>query len=127
MGRNKLSVFVYILIGLAVIGIASQLITNTAGFLSSLFYMILFGAAIFAAVYFIFLRKRKPSNDMKKYKQAVKQSKAKYKQQSHSGNTHGKPAAKKHIQPLKKKPARRATHLRVIEGNKSKRKKRASN
>lgn len=124
MGRNKFSVLVYILIGLAVIGVISQLLTNTADFLSSLFLMVAIGAAIFAAIYFIFLRKKAPSNDMKKYKQAVKQSKAKYQQQSH---TSIKSSTKKDAQLPKKKSSRRAGHLRVIEGSKSKRKNRASN
>ena len=125
MVRNKLAVLVYIIIGLAVVGIVTQLFTNTASFITNLFLMIGIGAAIFAAIYFIFLKNRASSNEMKKYKQAVKQSKAKYKQQS---NPNVKPSVKKQVQPLKnKKSAKRATHLRVIEGNKSKSKKRASN
>lgn len=121
MVRSKFSVLAYILIGLAVIGVISQLLTNTINFLTNLFFMVGIGLAIFAAVYFIFLKKQAPSNDMKKYKQAVKQSKAKYQHQ----HTNTKPSIKRH--PLKKKSIQRATHLRVIEGNKSKRKKRASN
>lgn len=126
MARNKLSILVYIIMGLAVIGIISQLFTNTSSFIANLFFMIGIGVAISAAIYFIFLRKRTPSNDMKKYKQAVKQSKSKYKQQA---NPNIKSPTKKHVQPLqmKKKSTKRASHLRVIEGNKSKRKKRASN
>lgn len=124
MVRNKLAVLVYIIIGLAGIGIVSQLFTNTASFITNVFLMIGISAAIFAAIYFFFFRNRSSSNEMKKYKQAVKQSKAKYKQQSNPL----KPSVKKQVQPLKsKKSAKRATHLRVIEGNKSKGKKRASN
>lgn len=126
MVRNKLSILVYVIIGLAVIGIFSQLLTNTSSFITNLFFMVGIGVAISAAIYFIFLRKKAPSDDMKKYKQAVKQSKTKYKQQT-SPNL--KSSTKKHVQPLqmKKKTTKRAGHLRVIEGNKSKRKKRASN
>lgn len=53
---------------------------------------------------------------MKKYKQAVKQSKAKYGKANYK--THpSKPA-------MKKKRSRRVAHLRVIDGNKDKKKDR---
>ncbi|MEN1970562.1 SA1362 family protein [Lentibacillus sp. N15] len=120
MIRNKFSVFVYVIIGLAAIGLFSQLFTNTAHFFSRIFTMLGFGIAVFAVIYFVFLRKRAPSNDMKKYKQAVKQSKAKYK-----SNTKPQQKASQPVH-MKKKAAKRASHLRVIDGNKQKRKNRAS-
>ncbi|MBT2214430.1 hypothetical protein KK120_01120 [Virgibacillus dakarensis] len=121
MNRNIVSVFIYLIIGLAAIGLVSQLFTNTASFFTSIFTMLGVGIAVFAVIYFVFLRKRTPSNDMKKYKQAVKQSKAKYK-------TKAKSTKQVHSQPLptKKKATKRASHLRVIDGNKHKRKNRAS-
>ncbi|HLR66432.1 SA1362 family protein [Virgibacillus alimentarius] len=126
MARNKLTFLVYIIIGLALIGVVTQLYSNATSFLANLFLMIGIGVAVFAAIYFLFLRNRAPSNDMKKYKKAVKQSKAKYKQRR---NPNIKTSTRKNLQSLqvKKKPSRRASHLRVIEGNKSKKKKRASN
>lgn len=124
MLRNKFSVVVYTIIGLAAIGIIAQLFTNTASFIGNIMMMLGFGAAVFAVIYFVFLRKRTQTNDSKKYKQAVKQSKTKYK------NDNGKPSnnSTKHTQSLqmKKKLNKRASHLRVIDGSKSKRKNRAS-
>lgn len=74
------------------------------------------GVAIFA-VFFLFLSKGRDNDDeMKKYKQAVKQSKIKY------NRTSNKP---RQTRPVKIKN-KRASHLRVIEGNKSKRKNRAT-
>ncbi|MGY0693017.1 SA1362 family protein [Virgibacillus sp. FSP13] len=121
MNRNKFSILIYIIIGLAVIGLVSQLFTNTTSFITSIFTMIGFGLAVFAVIYFVFLRNRAPSSDMKKYKQAVKQSKSKYKDTKKQPQT-------KHTQPLqmKKKTHKRASHLRVIDGNKHKRKNRAT-
>lgn len=116
--------FVYVIIGLAVIGLFSQLFNNTAHFFGRIFTMLGVSIAIFAVIYFVFLKKRAPSSDMKKYKQAVKQSKAKYK------TNNKKSVRQKSPQPLnmKKKATKRATHLRVIDGNgnKQKRKNRAS-
>ncbi|MGP4107296.1 SA1362 family protein [Virgibacillus sp. L01] len=123
MVRKKFSVFVYIIIGLAVVGVIAQLFTNTASFLTNLLMMLGFGVAVFAVIYFVFLKKRSPSHDNKKYKQAVKQSKSKYSSQ----NEKPRPTSKR-PQPIqmKKKLNKRASHLRVIDGNKSKRKNRAT-
>lgn len=121
--RNKLSVGVYIIIGLAVIGLISQLFTNTANFLTQIFIMIGVGVAIFAAIYFLFLRNSNSNNadDMKKYRQAVKQSKRKYTKKNAPTVNKGQ-----HSRPGAKKVHRQVSHLRVIEGNKSKRKNRAN-
>jgi Tfp pilus assembly protein PilO len=118
MSGNKIATLVYIIIGLAVIGLISQLFTNTIGFLTNIFVMLAVGLAIFGVIYFVFLRKKSPSTDAKKYKQAVKQSKAKYKSQ----NTNRPATVKnKKTQPVqsRKKLHKRASHLRVIDGNKS--------
>lgn len=120
MGRSKMAMFVYIVAGLAMIGIVSQLFTAPVSFLTNIFVMIGIGLAIFALFYFAFLRKKTASNDMRKYKKAVRQSKAKY-NDSRSAKTGTKNANKqKSPQPVKKKTTKRAAHLRVIDGNKSK-------
>lgn len=123
MDRKKFSFFVYVIIGLALVGLISQLFTNTANFLTNILIMLGVAAAIFAVIYFVFLRKPTASNDMNKYKKAVKQSKAKYKKQ-----TPGKQESysKKQKPSLPKKRSKRASHLRVIDGNKNKSKDRAS-
>jgi len=124
MARNKFSTFVYILIGFAIIGLITQLTGNTIGFLTNIIIMAVITAAIFGIIYLVFMKKgNSSSNDeMKKYKKAVKQSKAKYNQtQGYTVMNH------KQGSPQKKKRNRRASHLRVIEGNKEKRKDRATN
>src|SRR5699024_320871 len=123
MGNHKSALLVYVIIGLAVIGVVTQLFTNTASFLTSIFTMLGFGIAIFAVMYFVFFKKRTPSNETKKYKQAVKQSKVKYSSQQ---NKPKYPSKRSQPFSLKKKSNKRPSHLRVIDGNKSKRKNRAS-
>ncbi|TFJ93696.1 SA1362 family protein [Lentibacillus salicampi] len=123
MSQNKGALLVYAVIGLAIIGVVAQLFTNTASFLTSIFTMVGFGIAVFALIYFLFFRKRTPGNDSKKYKKAVKQSKAKYSRQQNKPTT---PSKRPQSFSLKKKSHKRPSHLRVIDGNKSKRKNRAS-
>ncbi|MBD1222729.1 SA1362 family protein [Virgibacillus halodenitrificans] len=123
MARNKISIIMYLIISLAAVGLVSQIFTNTKGFLTNILVMLGFGIAMFAVIYFIFLKKKAPSNDMKKYKKAVKQSKAKYKHNTPVKSTHTK---KQVLNPSKRKPNKRASHLKVIDGNKSKEKDRAS-
>lgn len=113
----------YLIISLAAVGLVSQIFTNTKSFLTNILVMLGFGIAMFAVIYFIFLKKKAPSNDMKKYKKAVKQSKAKYKHNTPVKSTHTK---KQVLNPSKRKPNKRASHLKVIDGNKSKEKDRAS-
>lgn len=123
MGRSKFSWIVYGIISLALIGIVYQLLTNTVGLFKSLFIMIAVGSIIFTAIYFIFLKKRAPSNDMKKYKQAVKQSKLKYKQNNEASSFKNR----NRQTTLKRRLARRrAPHLRVIQGSKPKQKDRTT-
>lgn len=121
MRRNKVSIVVYVIIALAVIGFFSKLFTSPATFITNIFIMLGVSLLIMSAFYFIFLKKRSDSNEMKKYKRAVKQSQLKYKQnnQHNKGNSHQSIKAKK-------KSAKRAHHLRVIDGNKTKRRDRAT-
>ncbi|MFZ3577899.1 SA1362 family protein [Virgibacillus sp. DJP39] len=122
MLRNKFSVFIYAVLGLATIGLLTQLFTNTVNFLTSIMIMLGIGLAIFALVYVFFFKRRSTSNDMKKYKNAVRQSKSKYT----PNNTVSDSATKKQSLLIKRKPSKRASHLRVIDGNKHKRKNRAT-
>ncbi|SHN12247.1 SA1362 family protein [Gracilibacillus kekensis] len=128
MKQNIMSLLVYLLIGLAVIGVITALFTNTISFITSLLISVLIGAAIFGLIYFFVIRKRTP-NDIRKYRKAVKQSKQKYKYNKlkkeqprpiKQNITH-----KKIIRPLKNS-RKDAPQLRVIEGNKQKKKNRAS-
>lgn len=124
MTRRWFTWIIYIFIGFAAFYIVSQLLTNTTGFLSSIIVMIGVAAVIYGLIYFVFIRKRVGSgpgggntDEMKKYKQAVKQSKQKY----------GKPAgeAPKTTKSPKKQTKKRKSapsHLRVIDGTKGKNK-----
>ncbi|QGH34906.1 hypothetical protein GI584_13035 [Gracilibacillus salitolerans] len=128
MNRNIGSIAVYALIGLAVFGFISFLITDTLGLLKFLFISLVIGAAVFGLVYFFFLRRRTP-NELRKYRKAVKQSKQKYKYQQKNNRMQPSPVkhnvvTKKSTRPLKTR--KNHTHLRVIEGNKQKKKNRAS-
>lgn len=123
MKRKSISIPMYMIIGLALIGLTTQLFTNTISFINSMLISIGVGVILFTVIYFLFIRKKNASNEMKKYKQAVKQSKAKYHQKPVLKATTGR---EQPTNALRKKRNKRAAHLRVIDGNKHKRKDRAS-
>ncbi|WP_407268357.1 SA1362 family protein [Radiobacillus sp. PE A8.2] len=125
MFRNKLNPIILLLITLALVGLGTQLFTNTASLVTNLLIMVAVGALVYGIVYYFVIRKR-TSNDIKKYKKAVKQSKMKYKLEKPAQKSYANAAKKQ--SPLFKKSGKskaNAPHLRVIEGNKQKRKKRA--
>ncbi|HIS29651.1 MAG TPA: hypothetical protein IAA78_09345 [Candidatus Avamphibacillus intestinigallinarum] len=131
MSRNKFPIFLFIIVGLALLGVGYRLLTDPKGFLITILGIVGFAALIFAVAYLMFFRNRgsiSNSDEMKKYKAAVKQSKQKYQQPK--PNKAVKSANKKQAKtvPLKRKSQRRKiNHLRVIEGNKTDKKKRATN
>lgn len=116
MDRNKFSYVVYAIIGLAIIGVISQLFINPTTLFRNILITIGMSVVIVGVFYFIFIRKRTNMNndEMKKYKQAVKQSQRKYKQ--HHGNQQVNIGRNKQQIQLKKRNRRRVAHLRVIEG-----------
>ncbi|MFC4404235.1 SA1362 family protein [Gracilibacillus xinjiangensis] len=125
MSRNIMTWLVYGLIGLAVIGFIGSLFTDTIGLIMNLLIAVLTGAVIFGLVYFFFLRKR-TSNELKKYRKAVKQSKQKYKTTTHSNNITSKSTKlNQSIHKIKpnNKQRKDVPHLRVIEGNNNKKRK----
>lgn len=120
---------IYAIIGLAIIGFGYRLFTDT----TSLFTELLIGAAvavlIIGVVYFLFSKRNGGnSNEMKRYRQAVRQSKKKYGQTKNSKLSNKvKPSTFTSNGSNKQKQVRKdAPQLRVIEGNKSKKKNRAS-
>lgn len=116
MKRNKITYFFYFIMVLAVFGLITQLFGNTRGFLTSMLTMVIFAVVIFGLLYFLMNRTRGSSNEMKKYKQAVKQSKTKY-QPATSKNPVQPPTPKRKPTTIGRKGKKRPTHLRVIEGN----------
>ncbi|UOQ93713.1 hypothetical protein MUO14_01535 [Halobacillus shinanisalinarum] len=132
MSRNWGTLVMYTLITLAIFYVGYQMVTNPSSFLSSIIMMIGIAVLVYGAIYFLFLRNRvragagRNSNEMKKYKQAVKQSKQKYKSPA-PVKSKAKPAPKFSSNTKQTKAKRKnAPNLRVIEGNKSKGKNRAS-
>ena len=117
--RNYVAYVVYVIIGLALVGIMSQLFNAPGDFFKSLLSMLLIGLIVFGIFYFLFYKNRPASSDMRKYKQALKQSNRKY-----AGNHHAYSKSVNKIALRKKKKS--VPHLRVIDGQKSKRKNRAN-
>ena len=117
MARNKLSFIILILIGLSILGLFSVLSGDTLRVLINFLVVIGVSLTIFAVIYFVFLKNQQTNDDMKKYKQAVKQSKAKY----GSKQDYKRAVSVKHSD--KKKRMRRGAHLRVIEGGHKENKK----
>lgn len=120
MKRNGIAWFVYIIIGLGVIGLAAQLFSNPGNLLKSLFVTSMIILGILGVIYFFFHRKKASSrSEMRKYRQAVRQSKAKY-----NNAQFNKQSFIRNQRASKRRNNRRPSHLRVIDGNKSKEKNR---
>src|SRR5690625_6176118 len=80
MRHNKLQFVLYILISLAIIGVVSSLIQNPGSFIVQIFMIVAIAFVVFLIFSYV-VQRRSPQNssEMKKYRQAVKQSKEKYK------------------------------------------------
>lgn len=122
--RKNPPLFIYIIIVVAVIGFLSAMITDTSGLIKSILTSLLVGGLLFGAIYLLFIRKRR-SDELTKYRKAVKQSKRKYQtdpQKSAANANYKFTTIKRSVTSTRKS----APHLRVIEGNKGKKKNRAS-
>src|SRR5690625_2934060 len=111
MSRSKLSIVAYVIIGLGVIGFVSQFVRNPMMLLKSIFMTLAVGLIVFALIYFLFLKNRSNTSDMRKYNKAVKQSKLKYQQ----NNTQSYRPRPNQQSQTRRRHHRRAPHLRVIE------------
>lgn len=120
MGRF-MQYFIYFLIGLAVFGLGTYLVKNPVGLFMTLALTAIVAFVIFKVLSY-FLNKRynngytggRQTDEMKKYKQAVKQSKKKY-----AGKNIYQSSKQNKKETIKKKKKRRhAPHLRVIDGKK---------
>src|SRR5690625_6809914 len=96
MKRNGIFI---VIASLALFGFIVSLFRNPMALLTSILSLVLFGAIVVFIIH-LFSRNRRSTNEMKKYKQAVKQSKERYQQ-------------------TKRRRRRRPSHLRVIEDRKS--------
>ena len=129
MGRNFTSIIVAFIAGLAIIGFVTMLIKNPGGLIISLLMMIGIAFLIFIVLRAVLNRRGSGagnSDEMKKYRKAVKRSNQKY-------NTQPKKIKKRKStapssRPLKSK-RKSVPYLKVIDGKKSSNKEndRASN
>ncbi|GAA0457976.1 SA1362 family protein [Alkalibacillus silvisoli] len=114
MPKGKGAILLYVIGGLAIIGILGQLATNPLGFIQSILMMLGIAALIGAAVYYFLIFRGRNRGVGQSYKKAVQQSKQKY------GSVDRNMGYNSHIEKPKKinrrKPQR--THLKVIKGNK---------
>ncbi|HLR01811.1 MAG TPA: SA1362 family protein [Virgibacillus sp.] len=130
MKRSKFTMVVYFVIALAVIGVISQLMTSPGSFFRHILITLGMAVVLFGVFYYFFIkRKHTQSDEMKKYKQAVKQSNAKYKEQKGASVQKTETYRKPESQPsVSKRKVKKRSHLRVIDGYKDKNKdNRASN
>nr|WP_236560938.1 SA1362 family protein [Pontibacillus sp. HMF3514] len=120
---------IYAIVGLGIIGFGYKLFTDTTSLFTELLIGAAFAVLIVGAVYFFLSRRNGGNSDeMKRYRQAVRQSKKKYSQtQSSKFSSKMKPSTIKSKVTAKQKQVKKdSPQLRVIEGNKSKKKNRAS-
>lgn len=114
----------YLIIGFAIFGFLYRLIKEPGQLFLSL--LVIIGVmVVFYAIYHFFLSGRTGSKDMQRYKQAVKQSKKKYKPSS--SPVHKTKSLNGGLSKPNKRKTRTNTHLTVIEGAKNKKKNRATN
>lgn len=119
MTRGKASIFFYSIIGLAIIGILTKLLTNPLAIFKSLLTIVGIAVVLLAVLYFILRNINKGTNsESKKYKQAVKQSKMKYEQHDHNHKISNKKQKMNYHQ--KRKTKKRPSHLKLIDGKKTK-------
>lgn len=124
MARNKFPVVLYIVVALAGFGFVISMMRNPGGFMFSILISIAIAFVLFKVLSAV-LRKRQgeTSDEMKKYREAAKQSNKRF------TKSEEKPVVKDKQTTKKKRRRRNVPHLRVIEGKKSDKNKndRASN
>lgn len=126
MTRGKASIFFYIIVSLAILGILIKLLTNPLAIFKSLLIIVVIAVVLLAIFYFAFKKNNKGStnSETKKYKQAAKQSKLKYRNYNQGPNESNK--KKKENSHHKRKTRKRPPHLKVINGKKPKNNDRAN-
>ncbi|PWN76293.1 SA1362 family protein [Bacillus paranthracis] len=130
-GRSFTFAIFVLIIGLAIFGLVSSVITDPMGVLRNIGIMLAV-VGIFYLLYKMFTNSSGSANSQSSYKRAAKQSSRKHGKQniaplsnsffkSNASNDKGK---KGNLSSLKRK--RKQSHLTVIEGKKNKKKDRAS-
>lgn len=124
VSRNIGTIVISVIVGLAVVGLVSSLLKNPGSFLLSILITVVIATILFFILRAVLRNKNEGNSDqMKKYRKAVKQSKNKY--QAKDTKMKQKQAAKVSKSSAKTKPkkkrhftSRKRSHLRVIEGKK---------
>ncbi|KEK26133.1 SA1362 family protein [Bacillus gaemokensis] len=130
-GRSFMFAFFVLIIGLAIFGLISSVITDPYGMLKNIGIMLLV-VGIFYLLYKMFTNSSGSANSQNSYKRAAKQSNRKYGKQNVAPlsnsllkrNTSDDKGKKGNPSLLKRK--KKQSHLTVIEGKKNKKKDRAS-
>ena len=113
MNRNKSTIIIYVLLGLAVVGLIYTLQYNAASFIRS----VLIGAAIIGVIYLVYKRFMLKGS-------SGKTGKERQPKRSKHHNTHGLTVISK--ETLINKPKKKSNiQLTVIEGKKARKKNRA--
>jgi ABC-type nickel/cobalt efflux system permease component RcnA len=118
LAKRSSPILLYVIIGLAGIGLASFVFKDPSSLLKVLVTTLVIGLVIFLIVNAIFKRRMYGSgvkaDEMRKYRRAVKQSQKKYQSPNRTVYQNSYPQT-----APKRKHKRRPTHLRVIDGKKS--------
>lgn len=105
---NKRQSAISLIIGLAILGLFSILIRNPFVLIKAILTLVVISAILFFLIR-LFIHNNHSSEEMRKYKQALKQSKLRYEKNNQ-----------------KKQKRKRPSYLRVIDGNKGKNKDQAT-
>jgi len=117
--RRNSPIFMYVIIGIAAIGLFSWLIKEPSRLLITLLV-----TAVIASIIFLVARtlitgesfsQNRNNDEMRKYRQAVKQSQQKYSKQNVKKSTKPDRFRKQNQKKVRKRP----THLTLIKGRKS--------
>lgn len=123
-----MSIVMYIIISLAIIGLTAQLIRDFTGFLFSILIMILIAFVIFIILSYVArnrmggagIGRTSSSPEARKYREAVKRSQEKYgKPNAQMNLSRNRRQQRKRDRPKRRWRRRRPTHLRLIKGKKS--------
>lgn len=118
MRRNTTSIFIAFIAGLAIVGFFTMLIKNPGRLFTSILIMVGVAFLLFVVLRAVLNRAGPGGNnngEMKKYRQAVKQSNEKYKPKQKKVNNKKQPTARKGASRRRKN----VPYLKVIDGKKS--------
>lgn len=117
--KKTSSSFLLIIITLAAVGLASTFLTSFTLLIKNILLFVISLAVIYSLVYYFVLRERHNKDELRKYRQAAKQSRRRQSKQDHNQITKYN---HKKLRSSSKKRTNHPPHLRVIDGKKSSKK-----